>query len=87
MSLTAGGRGHVEGEKTISRSASSTFHLPPYTQAKRWHEVPPADGVREVGDFTLRRGGPPPSRGYRFEGQAPTLVGAGPICQFASEER
>jgi len=27
--------GQVEGGKTISRSASSTFHLPPYTQAKR----------------------------------------------------
>ena len=25
----------MEGGKTISRSASSTFHLPPYTQAKR----------------------------------------------------
>jgi len=45
-----------------------------------------ADGVREVGDFTLLRGCPPP-RGYRFEGQAPTLVGAGPIFQFATEER
>ena len=29
MSLTAGGRGHVEGEKTISRSAPSASNLPP----------------------------------------------------------
>ena len=29
MSLTVGGRGHVEGGKTISRSAPSAFNLPP----------------------------------------------------------
>ena len=40
----------MEGGKTVSRSARSTFHLPPSTDAKRWHEVPPADGVRVVGD-------------------------------------
>ena len=59
MSLTAGGRGQVEGGKTVSRSARSTFHLPPSTEAKRWHEVPTADGVREVGDspdFSVRNG-------------------------------
>ena len=50
MSLTAGGRGQVEGGKTVSRSTRSTFNLPPSTEAKRWHEVPPADRVREVGD-------------------------------------
>ena len=50
MSLTAGGRGQGEGGKTIGRSTRSTFILPPFTEAKRWHEVPPADGVREVGD-------------------------------------
>ena len=33
--LKAGRRVQVKGGKTISRSASSTFHLPPYTQAKR----------------------------------------------------
>ena len=44
MSLTAGGRGHVEGEKTISRSAPSA----PTSRLIR-HEVPPADGFREVG--------------------------------------
>ena len=50
MSLTAGGRGQVEGGKTVSRSTRSTFNLSPSTEAKRWHEVPPADGFREVGD-------------------------------------
>ena len=33
--LKAGRRVQAKGGKTISRSASSTFHLPPYTQAKR----------------------------------------------------
>ena len=48
--LKTGGRGQVEGGKTVSRSTRSTFNLSPSTEAKRWHEVPPADGVREVGD-------------------------------------
>ena len=68
MSLTAGGRGQVEGGKTVSRSTRSTFNLSPSTEAKRWHEVPPADGVREVGDFTLLRGGPPSRVPLRREG-------------------
>ena len=85
MNLTAGGRGQVEGGKTVSRSTRSTFNLSPSTEAKRWHEVPPADGFREVGILLFFAVGPP--GGHRFEGQAPTLVGAGPIFQFATEER
>ena len=42
------GRGQVEGGKTISRSASSTFHLPPYTQAKR-------QGCNMFKSITLKR--------------------------------
>ena len=49
----------MEGGKTVSRSTRSTFNLPPSTEAKRWHEVPPADGVRKAGDFILLRGEPP----------------------------
>ena len=59
MSLTAGGRAQVEGGKTESRTTRSTFNLPPSTEAKRWHEVPTADGVREVEDqpeFSVRYG-------------------------------
>ena len=72
MSLTAGGRGHVEGGKTISRSAPSAFNLPPKPARS-------ASGrcVREVGDY-------PPSRLAPLGG-AP-LRRAGPIFQFATEE-
>jgi len=42
------GRGQVEGGKTIGRSASSTFHLLPYTQAKR-------QGCKMFKSITLKR--------------------------------
>lgn len=46
MGLRAGGKGQVEGGKTICRSARSTFHLPPNPA-----QSASADGVREVGDY------------------------------------
>jgi len=56
MSLTACRRGQVEGGKTVSRSTRSTFNLPPSTEARRWHEVPMAERVKEAAP--LDRTGP-----------------------------
>ena len=58
MSLTASKKGQVEGESPIVSSKDSFYFPPPAFHnkgAKRRHEVPMADRVREVGDY-------PPSR-------------------------
>jgi len=74
MILNAGGKGAGGRWKDLKLNAA--FHFPHPAFHEKRHEVPLADGVREVGDY-------PPSR----QAQGAPLRRAGPIFQFATGER